>query len=119
MTNLPRSRQSDIVQQELETEILIYDLKTNKAFCLNESSAMIWQLCDGNHSVTQISQILTKKLNQPISEELIRLALDHFKRDGLLENHDEFEIDFKGLNRRQLIKKVGLASMIMLPIVFL
>lgn len=117
MTNLPQSRQSNIVVQELENEILIYDLKTNKAYSLNETSAMIWQLCDGQKTVTEISQSLAGKLKQPITEDVIWLALDQFKRDNLLENNDQFEIDFNGLSRRQVMKKIGLASMMMIPLI--
>lgn len=28
--------------QELENEVLIYDLKADNAFCLNETSALVW-----------------------------------------------------------------------------
>ena len=115
--NKPKTRNENIVVQEMENEILIYDLKENKAFCLNETSALIYQLCDGKRTVEEISKSISKKLNQPISEELIWLALDNFKKDNLLEENERFEIDFKGLNRRQVIKKIGLASMIALPIV--
>ncbi len=117
MTNLPRSRQTNIVVQEFETEILIYDLKSDKAYCLNETSAMIWQLCDGEHSVVQISQKLSKKLNNPMTEDVVWLALDSFKKSNLLEYCNEFEINFNGLNRRQVVKKISLASMVMLPII--
>lgn len=117
MTNLPRSRQSDIVVQELKNETLIYDLKINKAYCLNESSTQVWQMCDGKHSINQISRSLSRKLNSLVTEDLVWLAIDQFKRDGLLENNDEFEINFNGLNRRQVIKKAGLASLVILPLV--
>lgn len=115
--NNPKTRNENIVVQELENEILIYDLEINKAFCLNETSAMVWQICDGKRNVAEISQILNRKLNQPITEDVIWLALDGFKKDNLLEESEQFEIDFNGLNRRQVIKKVGLASMVVLPIV--
>lgn len=117
MTNLPKSRQAEIVVQELETETLIYDLKTNKAFCLNETSALIWQLCDGTQNVTEITNLANLKANTELSEEVVWLALDQLKRDNLLENGHQFEINFNGLNRRQMIKKVGLASMIALPFI--
>ncbi len=117
MSILPQSRLSDIVVQEIENEILIYDLKTNKAFCLNETSAMIWYLCDGKQTVKQISQALSKKQNELFTEDLIWLALDQFKNDNLLESNQKFEINFSGLNRRQVIKKVGLASMVALPLI--
>lgn len=38
MTNHPISRKANIVLQEFENEILIYDLSINKAFCLNRTS---------------------------------------------------------------------------------
>ncbi len=114
--NKPKSRTENIVVQEMNKEILIYDLKTNQAFCLNETSATIYQLCDGKNSVTEISQTLNKLLKQPITEDVVWLALNDFKKDNLLEQSEQFEINFNGLSRRQIIKKVGLASMVALPL---
>lgn len=115
--NKPKSRNKNIVIQEMNKEILIYDLITNKAFCLNETSAIIYQLCDGKRNVAKISQALSKKLNQPITEDLIWLALDNFKKDNLLEDSKEFEIDFNGLTRRQVVKKIGFSSLLVLPVI--
>ena len=115
--NKPKTRNKDLVVQEFANEVLIYDLTINKAFCLNQTSAMIWQLSDGTKTVSQIGEIVSRKLKTPFSDDLIWLALDQFKRDKLLEKSGEIEINFNGLNRRQVIKKVGLASMVMLPII--
>jgi hypothetical protein len=35
MNKLPLARSEDIIVQELGKEVLIYNLTTNKAFCLN------------------------------------------------------------------------------------
>lgn len=115
--NKPKAKNENIVVQELEKEILIYNLETNKAFCLNDTSSMIYRLCNGKRTISEISQSLNKKTKQTTNEDLIWLALDQFKRNGLLENNNKFEIDFGGLNRRQMIKKAGLASMIALPLI--
>lgn len=115
--NVPKTRNENIVVQEMEKEILIYDLKDDKAFCLNETSAMIYQLCNGKRTITEIADAMSIKLNKLVSEDLVWLALDKLKQDDLLEKSGEFEIDFKGLARRQVIKKVGFASMIALPII--
>lgn len=115
--NYPKTRNENIVVQEMEKEILIYDLKTNKALCLNETSALIYQLCNGSRTVAEISRMMGQKSNESISEDLVWLALDNFKKDNLLENNEQFEINFKGLSRRQVIKKVGLASMVALPVI--
>lgn len=117
MNNTPLSRKENIVVQELENEILIYDLSENKALCLNETSALIWQLCDGNNSIAQISEKLSKKLNSSVSEDLVWLALDQLKKEKLITNGEEFTANFNGMNRREVIRKVGFASMIALPLV--
>lgn len=113
----PKSRRANVVVQDFENEVLIYDLAKNKAYCLNQTSALVWQNCNGNNSVSDISRELSRKSKIDVSDEVVWLALDGLKRDDLLEEGDEFEIVFNGLNRRQLIKKVGLASMIALPVI--
>lgn len=115
--NKPKTRNENVVVQEFENEILIYDLKINKAFCLNETSALIYQLCNGKNSVAEISQALNKHLKQSISEDLVWLALNDFKKDNLLEESEKFEINFNGLSRRQVIRKIGFASLVMLPLI--
>jgi hypothetical protein len=113
----PKSRQSNIVVQEMENEALIYDLTINKAFCLNSTSAQVYQLCNGKNSIADIAKLLSRQMNEPITEDLIWLALDQLKRDNLLEKSEQFEINFKGLNRRQVIRKIGFASLVALPVI--
>jgi hypothetical protein len=119
MSLKPISRRENIVVQELENEVLIYDLNLNKAFCLNESSAIIWQMCDGTKTVAEISRAVGKQLNSNISEEFVWLAIEQFKKDNLLSNDFEvlFESVFAGMTRREIIRKIGLGSMVALPIV--
>lgn len=113
----PVTRKSNIIVQEFESELLVYDLSINKAFCLNRTSALVYKLCDGTRSVADISDVLGKQLQTLVSEELVWLALDGLKKDNLLENSEQFDVDFHGLNRRQVIKKVGFVSMVMLPVI--
>lgn len=113
----PRSRQDNIVIQEFDNEILIYDLNQNKAYCLNETSAMVWQKCDGSKSVSEISRILTEKLKSNVSEDIVWLAVSQFKKDKLLGNNEEIFSDFDGLSRREIVKRIGFASMVALPVI--
>jgi hypothetical protein len=113
----PAVRQTDIVIQELEDEILIYDLLANKAFCLNETSALVYRLCDGNRSVSDISQILSRRIRQPVSEDFVWLALYGLQRENLLAGNFIMQTEFKGLSRRELVRRVGLASTFALPII--
>lgn len=115
--NTPKSRDNELVVQELGKEVLIYDLNNHKAYCLNETSAIIWKLCDGKTSVGQMSLLSAGQLNKPISEDMIWLALDDFKQNNLLADNKSVRIEFNGLSRREVIKKAALASMVALPII--
>lgn len=117
MNSFPKVRVADIVVQEFANEVLIYDLKTNKAFCLNETSAMIWQICDGKKDISQIIKFISEKLNSPVNDDLIWLALNQLKKEKLLENGDELPDYFAGRSRREVIKKLGLSCLAALPII--
>lgn len=113
----PINRKSDLVTQELEKEILIYDLLTDKAFSLNETSSLIWSLCNGKNSVSEITAELSKKLNSSVGEDFVWFALEQLKKDNLLENGGEILIDFGDLSRREVIRKVGFATLAALPVI--
>lgn len=117
-SNKPLGRKKELVTQETDGEVMVYDLNTNKAVCLNETSALVWQLCDGARTVGEISEGLSKKLASPANEDLVWLAIDQLKKENLIVNSEELETNsFDGMSRREVIKKVGLGTMIALPFV--
>lgn len=113
----PLARKRDIVVQEFGSEILIYDLKANKVFNLNETSTLIWQASTGEKNIAEIADDISKKLNSPINEEFVWLALEQLRKQNLIENKTEIEVLYQGISRREIIKRVGLASLVALPLV--
>lgn len=113
----PQSRKDNIVVQKLDGEVLIYDLKVNKAFCLNETLALVWQSCDGNKSVPEISRQVSKTIGESMSDDLIWLAISELKKENLLANGEDITNKFEGLSRREVIRKIGFASMVALPVI--
>lgn len=113
----PLARKNDIVIQEFGNEILIYDLKSNKAYNLNETSALIWQLSNGDNTICEIAGNITKRLNSSINEEFVWLALEQLRKENLIENKTEISSLYQGISRREIIRRVGLASMVALPLV--
>ena len=113
----PICRKTDIVIQEYGTEILIYDLLIHKAFSLNETSALIWHSCDGSRTVSEISGELSHQTKSPVSEDLVWLAVEQLKRENLIENEADMPMSFEGLSRREVIRRVGLASLTALPVI--
>jgi hypothetical protein len=111
MNKLPFARTTDIVIQTSGKELLIYDLIKHKAFNLNETSAIVYQACDGK---TSFSQLMSKT---KFSEEIIFLALDELRKENLIEANSSYTSPFAGMTRREVIRKVGFASMIALPVI--
>jgi Coenzyme PQQ synthesis protein D (PqqD) len=113
----PRSRKEKIVVQEVDGETLIYDLERNRALCLNATSAMVWQACNGKHTIAQISDLVGKKHDTQTNEDIVWLALDQLSKERLVEPEVDVAARFVGMSRRQVIKKIGVGSMIALPMV--
>lgn len=111
----PVARKNDLVVQEVTDEVLVYDLSSNKAHCLNETSAMVWKSCDGTNSVSDIAKLVASTTGGNVSEDFIWLAIDQLNENDLLEQ--EIKSNFAGQSRREVLKKIGLASMIALPVI--
>jgi len=115
--NIPQSRKENLVVQEINGEVLIYDLINDKAFCLNSTSALVWQACDGKRNIKEISELISRKLDTQTSEDLVWLALEQLKKEKLIEKNLESDGRFAGMSRREVVKKIGLASAVVLPVV--
>lgn len=114
---LPKARTQNIVTQELEAEILIYDLEINKAFCLNSTAAMVWKHCHGKSTFAEVIDDFNENFKQRITEDFVWLTLESLKKENLLMNGDEVKPRFNGMSRREVVRKVGLASMVALPLI--
>lgn len=115
-TQKPVARKADLVIQEMPDEVLVYDMQTNKAHCLNGTAASVWKSCDGRNTVADIAGLLGKT-GGSVPEDLVWLAIDQLNEKNLLDASAEAAPKFSGINRREVIKKVGLAAVIALPIV--
>lgn len=113
----PQSKKQNLVEQEVDGELLIYDLERNRALCLNQTSALVWQACDGKRTVADINDLLGKQLQAQTDEDIVWFALDQLSKEKLIEPPVDLDSKFGGMSRRQVIKKIGLGSMIALPVV--
>ena len=115
LTNL-QARTEGLVIQEMPEEVLVYDLNTNKAHCLNQTAAFVWKKCDGKNSVSDIASLLENEFKTPVQDDLVWLAIDQLSKDNLLET-TKIASPIAGMSRREVVKRIGLASVIALPIV--
>lgn len=111
----PIARKENLVIQEASDEVLVYDLKSNKAHCLNATAAFVWQSCDGATTIADISEKLAEKSGSQVPVELVWLAIDQLQEKELLSKGAN--LSEKGASRRDVLKKLGLAAVIALPVV--
>lgn len=108
--NNPISRTSNLVVQEYEKEILVYDLTEHRAMSLNETSARVWRSCDGKRSVSDIAAEVG-------DEGITLLALSELKKANLVDSGSPELAKFESMPRREAIKRIGMSSLIALPII--
>jgi hypothetical protein len=104
-----------LVVRELPDETLVYDLRANKAHCLNRAAALVWRLCDGRTDVAQLAAALRDELGVPDGQAAARLALWQLSRRGLLEQPVEAAAPAERIGRREALRKLALLGA--LPIV--
>jgi hypothetical protein len=119
MENKPLCRQDGLIIRELENEILIYDTKNNRAHCLNETAARVWKQCDGRTTTEEISRALSEQLGTEVNEKVVWFAVKQFSQDELLEETLALPPAYQvsGLNRREMIRVLGLAAVVAVPLV--
>jgi hypothetical protein len=113
----PIARKKGLVIQELPDEVLVYDLDRDRAHCLNQTAAFVWQRCNGRNTTAQIARTLGQQFDCPVDEKLIWLALDQLGRNHLLDRQPVPPAALMGMNRRVMIRALGLAAVVAVPVV--
>lgn len=114
---MPHARRSRLVVRELADETLVYDVEGHRAHCLNPTAALVWGLCDGENTVPRIAEKMGERLSARVPEELVRLALDQLADRGLLAPGDARPATANPIPRRAMVRRLGLAAAIALPLV--
>jgi len=113
--NHPKARLKNLVVQEVQDEVLVYDLDSNKAHCLNRSAGFIWKACDGANSLADIARQFERAGGGKVTEDFVWLAVDQLGEHALLETGSPSN----GVRRprREMLKTIGLASAVALPVI--
>lgn len=95
---LPKARETDLVVETFEREVLVYDTRNNRAHSLSALAAQVWRACDGTRSPQEIASSLG-------------LGQDEVN-DGLarLDEANLFEARIFESSRRRFIRQVGTAA---------
>lgn len=105
----PLARTDRLSVRELPDEIIVFDLATRKAHCLNAVAACVWKHCDGRRDVAALVQAVHRQLGVPADEALVRLALEQLSRRNLL-TEPVARPDGEALTRRTALRRLVVAA---------
>ncbi len=92
MNSVEPKRQPGITVKDIGGETLLYSTDEEAIHILNPTAQLIWELCDGGHSVTDIEQAIRTSFSVPDGHDVIadiRQTLAVFSDKGLLQESIE------------------------------
>jgi hypothetical protein len=80
-------RKPDYRLELLDNELLLYHPTETKIFYFNQTASLIWQLCDGQHSVSEIIGLLNNAYPEAVDTIPIDVAntLKQFEEHGCIK----------------------------------
>ncbi|RME99478.1 MAG: PqqD family protein [Chloroflexi bacterium] len=81
-------RKPEIIAKDLDGETILYSAGHQQLHILNPTAQVIWELCDGKHSHTDIEQVLRSRFAvAPHADVLtdVKEIITVFAKKGLLQ----------------------------------
>src|SRR5687768_2242379 len=112
----PKSRQEQLLVEEVADELVVFDQERNRAHRLNRTAWVVWRNCDGQRSVADLTALLQHELNPVADENLVLLTLDRLSSAHLLQEPIQRPVAEARNSRRQFLQKVGMVGTLTLLI---
>jgi len=106
----PRQRESLLVR-DLGDEILVYDLESHRASCLNPGAAEVFRACDGRRTLDEIAAVCARGLGRPVGAPYVALALERLARAGLVDAR----LPVASAGRREALRRLAATAAVALP----
>ena len=116
-TPLALARNEELVIQELPDEVLVYDLKSQEAHCLNKTAAFIWKNCDGQKTAEEIAKMMEAEWSTPVTEDAVWFALNKLSKADLLQERIVLPEAKSGMSRRSAVRRLGFGALLAVPVV--
>jgi hypothetical protein len=110
----PPAQRAGLLIQAVDDEVIVYDTERHKAHCLNRTAARVWERCDGQATVADLARHLTQALEAPVAPAAVWLAVEQLGKARLLTERPGPP---RGPSRREVLKRLGVAAALALPLV--
>lgn len=112
---LPHARQDQLIVQAVMDETLVYDLRSHRAHCLNQTAAFVWRSSDGKTPVAGLAEKLRAQdarfagAADSSMEEVVALALQQLDAIGLLNPQPAPAVAAR-ISRREVARRLGVVG---------
>jgi hypothetical protein len=113
--SFPLARSRGLKIEEIDDDLIVYDLEQQRAHSLHAIAAAVWRRCDGQTPVEDIARAAAEALEMPPNDEFVWDALRQLDAIGLLEAPPQSPD--APVVRRRALRQLGLASVGVVPFV--
>jgi hypothetical protein len=115
-----------LVVRPVGNELVVYDQDRHEAHCLNTAAALVFRRCDGQTTVSQLTDRLRHELAPEVDDHWVELALDGLQQANLLTADGQpgpppvacgTELSSAEPSRRVLLRQMGVGAALLLPAV--
>jgi Coenzyme PQQ synthesis protein D (PqqD) len=116
----PIARTDGLLTEEVEGELLAYDERTDTAWRLNATAAVVWRGCDGTRTLADLGDLLAAELGIAADDDLVLMTLDDLvEHDMIASGYQPREAAAVRLSRRRFFGRVGVAgAAVAAPVVY-
>lgn len=114
----PLARTAHIAVEHLADELLVYDLDTDQASCLNRTSAAVYKYCDGTRDIAALTQAVSQELATPVEPTVVWYALKQLSDKNLLQTRVTPPTEYGRLTRRDFIRGAAVVGVgVAIPVI--
>jgi len=108
------ARTQNLLIQEVDNELMVYDQERDVCHCLNPVAAKVWNYCDGYNTVDDIATFLEQELEVPAETDikgLVWQALEELGSLHLIQEYRQEQLVFTStISRRKVMKQATLVG---------
>ena len=110
---MPRARRAGLRVNTVGNELLAYDASDDSAHALNGPAAFVWQQADGTKTVDEIAREMSVQFGVPADAQVVWYALEQLDKRHLLETQNSVPIEWRGMTRRQFLKRASAGAVLL------
>jgi hypothetical protein len=117
LTLRPQARTTELLMTEVDDEVVIYDTIRRTGHALNPIAALVWQHCDGHHTVRDLAALVPGGGTRSLGEDVVWLSLRQLAGADLLDASTPLPQDAPRVTRAGLLRAGMASGAVLLPVV--